>query len=266
MDNDSDSKLTAEPRRARRAGGPRAAGSVAIVGAGRLGGALAAALLDAGIDVRGPLLRDDALPEDVDAVLLCVPEAQIAAAADVLPHDRPRLLVGHCSAATTLAPLAGREAFSLHPLMTVTGPGAAFAGATAAIAGATPRALATARALARALGMRAVHVADEDRAAYHAAASIASNFLVAIEGMAEALARSAGIDREPLVALVRASVENWAAAGASAALTGPIARGDEDVVERQREAVAERQPENLELFDALAAATRRLAAARMAAT
>jgi predicted short-subunit dehydrogenase-like oxidoreductase (DUF2520 family) len=265
MDDDSDSKLTAEPRRARHAGDPRAARRVAIVGAGRLGGALAGALLDAGIDVRGPLRRDDPLPEDIDAVLLCVPEAQIAAAADVLPHGRPDLLVGHCSAATTLAPLAGREAFSLHPLMTVTGPGAAFVGASAAIAGATPRALATARALARALGMRAVHVADEDRAAYHAAASIASNFLVTLEDMAERLARSAGIDREPLVALVRASVENWAATGASAALTGPIARGDEDAVARQREAVAERQPENLELFDALAAATRRLAAARMAA-
>ncbi|MEA2194656.1 MAG: hypothetical protein QOG42_1090, partial [Solirubrobacteraceae bacterium] len=48
--------------------------------------------------------------------------------------------------------------------------------------------------------------------------------------------------------------------GADAALTGPIARGDEQTVARQREAIAERLPEELELFDALADATRRLAA------
>ena len=196
-------------------------------------------------------------------MLLCVPDAQIAAAAAALPA-RAGLLAGHCSAATTLAPLAGHEAFSLHPLMTVTDQGASFAGATAAVAGTTERALATAHKLATALGMYPVHVADEDRAAYHAAASIASNFLVTLEGAAERLAASAGIEREQLVALVRASVENWAAAGAPAALTGPIARGDEQTVRRQRDAVAERSPEDLALFDALADATRRLAAARIA--
>ncbi|MEA2218300.1 MAG: hypothetical protein QOJ35_926 [Solirubrobacteraceae bacterium] len=254
--------------------GPRLVRRVAVVGAGRLGAALAAALSDAGIGVTGPLGRDATPPQSTDAILLCVPDGQIAAAAQALPRERPaaaaralpreRPLVGHCSAATTLAPLAGHEAFSLHPLMTVTEHGASFAGATAAVAGATPRALAAAEHLARALGMHPVRVADEDRAAYHAAASVASNFLVTLEGLAERLAASAGIDREPLVALVRASVENWAAAGATAALTGPIARGDEQTVRRQRAAVAERSPEDLELFDALTEATRRLAGARMA--
>jgi predicted short-subunit dehydrogenase-like oxidoreductase (DUF2520 family) len=57
---------------------------------------------------------------------------------------------------------------------------------------------------------------------------------------------------------VRATVENWAAAGAERALTGPIARGDEDTVARQRAAVAERTPELLPLVDALAAAARGL--------
>jgi predicted short-subunit dehydrogenase-like oxidoreductase (DUF2520 family) len=171
------------------------------------------------------------------------------------------MLVGHCSAATTLAALAPHEAFSLHPLMTVTPAGATFAGATAAIAGATPRALAVADRLATTLGMRPVTVADADRAAYHAAASIASNFLVTLEGLAERLAATAGVDRAPLVALVEASVANWAALGAERALTGPIARGDEATVARQRAAVAERLPEELALYDALTDATRRLAAA-----
>ncbi len=231
---------------------------IAIVGAGRMGTALAGALSAAAIDIEGPLGRGDMPSEDALTVLLCVPDVEIepaAAALGVVP-DR---LVGHCSAATTLAALGDHEAFSLHPLMTVTPEGAAFVNATAAIAGATPRARAVAQQLAATLGMRPVHVADADRAAYHAAASIASNFLVTLEGLAERLAATAGVGRAPLVALVEASVANWAALGAERALTGPIARGDEATVARQRAAVAERLPEELALFDALADATRRLA-------
>ncbi|HKG12019.1 MAG TPA: DUF2520 domain-containing protein, partial [Pyrinomonadaceae bacterium] len=59
---------------------------------------------------------------------------------------------------------------------------------------------------------------------------------------------------------VRATVDNWARLGAERALTGPIARGDEATVARQRAAIAERLPGELELFDALADATRRVAA------
>ena len=227
----------------------------AIVGRGRLGGALGTALRGAGLAVDGPLGRG-ADGAAADIVLLCVPDGEIAAAA---AHIAPGRLVGHCSGATTLAPLAAHEAFSLHPLMSVPEHGASFAGASAAIAGATPRALETARALAQALGMRAVEVADADRAAYHAAASIASNFLVTLEGAAERLATTAGVDRHALAPLVRATVENWAEHGARRALTGPIVRGDEATVARQREAVAERVPDVLPLFDALAEATRALA-------
>jgi predicted short-subunit dehydrogenase-like oxidoreductase (DUF2520 family) len=233
------------------------ASPVAIVGRGRLGGALVTALRGAGVAVDGPLGRG-ADGADADTVILCVPDGEIAAAA---AHVVPGRLVGHCSGATTLAPLAGHEAFSLHPLMTVPEHGASFAGATAAIAGATPRAVEAARGLAQALGMRSVEVADPDRAAYHAAASIASNFLVTLEGAAERLAATAGVDRQALAPLVRATVENWAEHGARRALTGPIARGDEAIVTRQRDAVAERVPDLLPLWDALVESTRGLAPA-----
>ena len=241
---------------------------LAIVGAGRMGMALARALSAAAIDIEGPLGRGESPSAAADAVLLCVPDGQIEAAAAALLKQsvHPGRLVGHTSAATPLTALATHEAFSVHPLMTVTPDGATFAGATAAIAGSTPRALAVAQALATALGMRPVHVADADRAAYHAAASIASNFLVTLEGFAERLAQTAGLDREPLLALVQASVANWAAHGATTALTGPIARGDEATVARQRAAVAERLPDDLALFDALTEATRRLAAQNVAVT
>jgi predicted short-subunit dehydrogenase-like oxidoreductase (DUF2520 family) len=229
---------------------------LAVVGDGRLGRALTKALGRAGCDVDGPLGRG-ADGSRADVVLLCVPDAEIADAARAVAEGA---IVGHCSGATSLDPLAPHEAFSLHPLMTVTRAGADFAGAGAAVAGTTERACAIATDLAETLGMRPVEVADEDRAAYHAAASIASNFLITLEAAAERLAATAGIDRALLVPLVRATVENWAALGSQGALTGPVARGDDATVEAQRATVAQRTPELLDLFDALAEATRALAA------
>ena len=82
---------------------------IAIVGAGRLGTALAAALTAAGHHVLGPLGRG-ADPHDASAVLLCVPDGEIADAAAAVTAGP---LVGHCSGATGLAVLAPHEAFSL---------------------------------------------------------------------------------------------------------------------------------------------------------
>ncbi len=226
---------------------------IAVIGPGRLGSALAAALrphasvtlAGRGADGRG-----------ADVVLLCVPDAEITRAAAAVA---PGPLVGHCSGATGLGALGPHEALGLHPLMTVPANGASFAGAGAAVAGTTPRALAAAHGLAAALGLHAVELRDADRPAYHAAASVASNFLVTLEAWAEALLP---VDRALLAPLVRATVENWAEHGPERALTGPIARGDAETVSRQRAAVAARTPERLGLWDELAGATRELAAAR----
>jgi predicted short-subunit dehydrogenase-like oxidoreductase (DUF2520 family) len=230
----------------------------AVVGRGRLGPALAAALGEAGHRVVGPLGRES-VPADVDVVLLAVPDAEIPVAAATVP---PGPLVGHCSGATGLDVLGDRPGFLLHPLMTVTWSETRFVGAGCAVDGSTDEALRVARGLGESLGMVPVEIADEDRAAYHAAASIASNFLVTLEAAAEEVAATTGMDRELLGPLVRATVENWLALGPERALTGPIARGDEATVARQRDAIAERAPEFLELFDALADATRRLAATK----
>lgn len=229
---------------------------LAVIGRGRVGFALTEALRHAAYDIDGPLGRG-ADGAGADAVLLCVPDGEIAAAA---AHIASGPLVGHCSGATGLGPLLPHEAFSLHPLMTVTTDGANFAGAGAAIAGSTPRAVRLATELAHALGMRPVEIAEADRAAYHAAASTASNFLITLEAAAERIAAAVGLEREQLVPLVRATVENWARLGPERALTGPVARGDEATVARQRAAVADAAPELIELFDALVTATRALAA------
>lgn len=225
-----------------------------------MGRALATALRAAGYEVPAIGGRG-ATGAGADAVLLAVPDAAIAEAAAAIEPGR---LVGHLSGATGLDPLAPHEAFSLHPLLTVpegASGDSCFAGAYAAVAGSSERSSALAMELATALDMHHFALAEGDRAAYHAAASIASNFLVTLEGIAEQLAASAGVPRAALVPLVEATVRNWAALGAAAALTGPVARGDEVTVATQRAALADRAPEHLEVFDALVAATRDLASA-----
>jgi predicted short-subunit dehydrogenase-like oxidoreductase (DUF2520 family) len=135
--------------------------------------------------------------------------------------------------------------------MTVPAEGATdFTGVACAVAG-DP----VAAALALRLGMRPIRVEDEDRAAYHAAACMASNFLVTLEIAAERVGATAGLSRADLLPLVRATVENWARLGPDA-LTGPIARGDEATVAKHRQALLERTPDLLGLYDSMAEVTR----------
>lgn len=234
-----------------------------LIGPGRVGAALARAFSAAGIEVEGPLGRGQTPTADV--VLLCVPDAAIA---EVAAATDARF-VGHVSGATPLDALARaaagthRAAFGLHPLQTVAGPATSFEGCGCAIAGSTPEALELARGLALAARMKPFEIDDSARAAYHAAASIASNFVVTLEWMAERVAAAAGIApgdaRTMLAPLVRQTVDNWARLGPAEALTGPVARGDDATVARQRAAIAEAAPDLLEAWDALTDATRALA-------
>jgi predicted short-subunit dehydrogenase-like oxidoreductase (DUF2520 family) len=237
---------------------------VGVVGAGRLGSALAAALRDVGYAVDGPARRGQ-VPAG-DAILICVPDDEIENAAATVAGASP--LVGHTSGATPLSALepaarAGAALFGFHPLQTFSGAAGEFDGAGCAIAGTTSEAIAFARTLAMDLGMTPFEIDDHARPAYHAAASIASNFLVTLQAAAERLALAAGLEpsevRQLLAPLVRRSVDNWAELGPEAALTGPIVRGDERTVEAQRQAVAAAAPELLDLFDELARQTRALA-------
>lgn len=231
---------------------PEAVPRFAVVGAGRLGHALIGALDGAGASTLGPLARGAAMPT-TPVVILCVPESALAEVSAMVPAGA---IVGHCSASAPLDLLAPHERFVAHPLMTFAGTGARFAGATCAIDGSTPRALGIAAEIVRLLDMRPVQVPAERRTLYHAAASVAANFLVTLEAAAERLAAPCGIDRAALAPLVRAAVEHWAELGPAKALTGPIARGDEPTVAKQRAAVADVAPDLLPLWDALANATR----------
>ncbi|MQA74118.1 MAG: DUF2520 domain-containing protein [Solirubrobacterales bacterium] len=241
--------------------------ALAIIGRGRLGTALARAAAGAGL--RSRLAgREDAIDagRGSEAALLCVPDEAIPeAAANVVAAIPPLELVGHTSGATGLDALdaaveAGASAFSLHPLQTVPDAKADLGGAACAIAGSDPRALEFARRLAERLGLRPFELAEEHRAAYHAAASIASNFLVALEESAAGLLAATGVSepRELLAPLVLRSAANWSERGREA-LTGPIARGDAATVERHLDALRESAPELVALYEALAERTRELA-------
>jgi predicted short-subunit dehydrogenase-like oxidoreductase (DUF2520 family) len=226
-----------------------------VVGRGRMGRALFHALHEAGVAVRGPHGRG-ASGDGASIVILCVPDREIASACAMI---RGAAIVGHVSASAELALLAPYERFMLHPLLSVVGEGALFAGAACAVDGSTARSLGIAHSLATRLGMRARRIPPEQRALYHAAASAASNYLTTVEGMAERLAKLVGLERADLLPLVRSAVDNWSERGASAALTGPVARGDEETVLKQRAAVSVSAPDQLPLWDALVDATRALA-------
>lgn len=227
----------------------------AVIGAGRLGHALSSALREAGSLVSGPLGRGETVPT-CDVVLLCVPESAIASVSATVPFGP---YVGHCSASFPMHALAPHERFVAHPLMPVTNAGANFRGAVCATDGSTPQAQEIADQLARTVGMRPVHVPADKRALYHAAASMAANFITTLEDAAEQLAQPCGIERTELAPLVRAALENWLALGGKRALVGPVSRGETETVANQRAAVATNAPHLLPLWDALEHATRQLA-------
>jgi predicted short-subunit dehydrogenase-like oxidoreductase (DUF2520 family) len=212
---------------------------VSVIGAGRAGTAIAARLRERGVSVA----------EDGALRLLCVPDRAIAQAAAAI---EPGPWVAHVSGATPLAALdPHRRRFSVHPLQTLVkarGPeqlDGAWAGITAEDADAHVRAL----WLAETLGLRPFELADDRRVVYHAGAAIASNFLVTLYRVASRLVAEAGAPPEALVPLMTRTIEN------GFELTGPIARGDWETVERHREALRGTDVEGL--YDTLVEATRR---------
>ncbi len=232
--------------------------NIVVVGTGRLGTVMARALAQAGADVRGSLGHGEEI-HDADIALLCVPDTAIPDAA--VAARGHAALVGHVSGATGLEDVD----FSIHPLQTFTGAESpeVFHGIGAAVDGRTDDALAAAERLASTLGAHPFRVIDAVRAESHAAASMASNFVLTVLDAAERLAVHAGLpsDARDLIApLVQQTIANWADRGASAVLTGPIARGDEATVTRQRAAVDAATPDLLPLFDQLVDRTRELAA------
>jgi predicted short-subunit dehydrogenase-like oxidoreductase (DUF2520 family) len=220
--------------------------AVHIIGTGRAGGTIRARLRERGLRVSDGREPDSA----AELVLLCVPDSVISEVAGGIGIGP---WVAHVSGATRLAALDphGRR-FSTHPLQTLTRDRGAdqLDGAWGAISGETDDALARARWLAEALGLRPFEVADADRTLYHAAAVIGGNFLVTLHSVATRLLEQVGAPPEAIVPLMTRTIEN------GFDLTGPIARGDWTTVEAHLATLAERDPDLVPLYRALAEATR----------
>jgi predicted short-subunit dehydrogenase-like oxidoreductase (DUF2520 family) len=221
--------------------------SVRVIGTGRAGGAVAARLRERGVEVK----TGREVAADADLVILAVPDGairEVAVSLGIGPW------VAHLSGATTLDALDPHELrFSVHPLQTLTTERGAeqLDGAWGAITAETDDAMARARWLAERLGLRAFPLHDADRPLYHAAAVIAGNFLVTLYRSAARLCEEVGAPPEALVPLMQRTIEN------GFVLTGPIARGDWATVEAHLEALAQRAPDLVPMYQALADATRR---------
>jgi predicted short-subunit dehydrogenase-like oxidoreductase (DUF2520 family) len=215
--------------------------AIQVVGRGRVGTAFAARLADRGV------LADRAEP---DLILLCVPDRAIAAAAAAVSAGP---WMAHVSGATPLAALTPHtRRFSVHPLQTFTRARGAeqIDGAWAAVTGEDDDARRRGRWLAETLGLTPFDLADDQRALYHAGASMASNFLVTLHRAATRALAGAGAPPAALEPLMRRTIDN------GFDLTGPIQRGDTATVEAHLAALTAALPDLLPLYRALAAATR----------
>ena len=216
--------------------------SVNVIGRGRVGSAVAARLEERGVELR---------ERDAAAVLLCVPDEAIAATAECQTLVVSQW-VGHTSGATPLSALGSHERrFGLHPLQSFnrSGEPQQLDGAYAAVTAETDEGRTFGRALAELLGLEPFDLRDGDRALYHAGAAIASNFLVTLHRTAAELFEEVGAPPAGLEPLMRRVIEN------DFELTGPIARGDWETVERHLDAIRKRKPALEPLYQVLAEAT-----------
>lgn len=211
--------------------------------------------------------RLDAMPP-APFWLLAVPDARIAGVSAALAASgrlRPGDVVFHASGASEAAILSvpdGVWRASVHPAFSFGDPQRAvdtFAGTRCAMEGDAP-ALARLEPLWRAIGAEPFRLAPGGKPAYHAALTVASNYLVTLDAFALDLAGQAGIDpvlaTSLIGALMRQTLDNAVALGPRAALTGPIARGDAATVTGH---LAQMDARQAALYAALGTATLDLA-------
>ena len=263
--------------------------SVSVIGAGRVGCVLAAAMLAVQHQVVGVTAVSDASKERAEAllpgvrfvtpleaceladlVLVTVPD-------DVLPDLvrglgnvgawRRGQLVAHTSGRHGLAALSGASdlgaiPLAMHPVMTFTGTTLdvdRLHGSVFGVTAPTPF-LPIADALVIEIGGEPVHVLEEQRALYHAALAHAANHLVTLVASSAELLQEAGVDdpSKVLRPLLTAALDNTLREG-EVALTGPVARGDVGTVSAHIDAIAAVSPETRSAYLALADLTARRA-------
>lgn len=265
--------------------------SIAIIGAGKVGSALGILLQQRGYPVAGvasrtagsaarlaarlncPVLDSRSAASRAGLVFITTPDRAIAPVAAAIAGAGgfgPGQVVAHTSGAHPAAELHGvREsgalAVSIHPLQSFAGVQSAMEnlpGSYFALEG-DPEAMSLARQVVEDLDGRSFTISAADKPLYHAAACIASNYLVSLMHLATGLYARFGLGPreafEALYPLVRGTVANISKAGPTEALTGPVARGDGTTVAGHIKAFKELDPELSELYGRLGRYTVRVA-------
>ncbi|MBU4532244.1 MAG: DUF2520 domain-containing protein [Firmicutes bacterium] len=232
---------------------------VAIIGAGKVGSALGMALYKCGYPITGVASRSldsaerlavrfgaryasdpCAVTSEADLVFITTPDREIrSVAADIAYRGgfhRGQIVV-HTSGALTASELAparayGAAAVSVHPLQSFAATESGsdrFKGCYFAVEG-DVAAMPVAEQVVADLGGVLLRLKADDKALYHAAACVASNYLVVLIHLASGILERCGLDREhglkALVPLLDGTLQNIKELGATEALTGPVARGD----------------------------------------
>ena len=254
---------------------------IAILGCGRVGGALAIAMHEAGardLHLTGQRAEHAAalaerlagshhttMQQAVDAaklVIVTVPDDAIEPVVAGLKWSDEHTVV-HCCGLHSLdvldsARASGASVGSLHPLMAITDPNqgaASLRGATFAIEGdGDVHALLT--SMVESLGGNPVTIAPEHRSLYHASAMLVGGYLSALGAEASRLWSKLGLDPEqgiealtPMMGQVAANLRDQ---GVPDALAGSVQRGDVGTVQAHLETLAESSPRSLALYIALA--------------
>jgi predicted short-subunit dehydrogenase-like oxidoreductase (DUF2520 family) len=253
---------------------------ISVVGAGRVGTAIAVLLSRAGhaiVAVAGregtaarasswlpdvPVLAPAEAVAGAGVVLLGVPDdALLPVATELAASILPGTWVAHLSGAAGLAVLgplaeAGGRRLAVHPLQTfadVEGAVDAIPGCWVAVTADDADGFATGERLAADMGAVPFRLPDDARPLYHAAAVFASNYVVATSEIAERLFAVAGVP-DPLAAmrpLQEATLSNVHRLGPEAAMTGPAVRGDASTIERNLTAVASAAPDAVPAYVAM---------------
>jgi predicted short-subunit dehydrogenase-like oxidoreductase (DUF2520 family) len=246
----------------------RAGWNVVAVGGGRRNSAQAAARA---IDNSTRVMSAAEAAGAADLVLITVPDDMIAEVCTQLARAkafRPQAVVAHCcgalgSEALEPARACGAQTGSIHPLQTFPTVQAAvekLPGAFCFIEG-SPHACEVLESLAKAIGAVPMRIEGQGKALYHAAAAVASNFMVTLlDAAATMIGRAlADADRDKAMAalgpLVQATLTNVLQLGPERALTGPIARGDIETVRRHLDAVEQVSPQLAAMYRQLGAMT-----------
>jgi predicted short-subunit dehydrogenase-like oxidoreductase (DUF2520 family) len=258
---------------------------IGVVGAGRVGAVLAAALRAAGHDIVAaagesaasrtrietllpgvPVMKPSAVARSCDLLLLTVPDDMLANVVDMLSASgaiRSGQYVAHSSGRHGLSVLApavavGARPVALHPAMTFTGTDLDLPRLSGCIFGVTAGEAerAVTESLVADLGGTAMWVPEDRRTLYHAGLAHGANHLVTLVTEAMELLRAAGADNPSgtLRPLLEAALDNALNYG-DAALTGPIVRGDVNTVRAHLADIRESAPHTLSSYVAMARAT-----------